>query len=217
MKIAVAFAVDGDDAATAYALSVAASLAPAAALQGVCATGASAAATKTCAARIGIERAAILCHPALADTGERVRGAALAALSRHVGADLVLFGVPAAEDTFGLFPAAVAHTLKVPGAFRVGTIAADPDHADAVLATLRLAGKLRRLRVRLPAVLSLLPQPVKPRPVAARAVQVTTYDLAQLGLDTATLPEDPNAAATRTALQRKPATIGDVATLLTRR
>jgi electron transfer flavoprotein alpha/beta subunit len=215
MRIAVAFDLDGDAESAVRAAAVARTLAPPDAIQAVCATAGPVTPAKTRLAALGLPRAAIVCHPALSDAGVRSRGTVLAALIRHVGADVVLFGLPAVEDVAGLLPAVVAQALGVPGIFRLSELGADAADPGALVVTLRLGGQRRRLRLRPPAVLSLLAGAVTAAPAAAPVpVQLATYDLAQLGFDPRTLPDDVDAAATFTELARKPTVVADLPRLI---
>jgi electron transfer flavoprotein alpha/beta subunit len=215
MKIAVVFDLEGEDPGSARAAAMARAVAPE-----VIAVGAGGAAPPDLQARVsrlGVAHAGLVCDPVLSRGGVRARAWALGALTRHLGADLVLVGVLAAEDTFALLPAALAHERSVPGVYRVHEVAPDPGDARSVVASLRLAGLLQRLRVRAPAVISLLAdEAAAALPPAAAPPAVAVHGLAELGLDKAHLPRETNAGATFTPLQRKPAVLDDVATLLGR-
>jgi electron transfer flavoprotein alpha/beta subunit len=214
VKIAVAFELDGNPEGAVRAAALARTLAPADAIHAVCATAGPVTPAKARVAALGLPRAAVVCHPALSDAGVRSQGTVLAALIRHLGADLVLFGLPAVEDLAGLLPAVVAQALAVPGIFRVSELAADPSVAGALVASLRLGGQRRRLRLRPPAVLSLLPGSEVAAAGAPAPSEVAIYDLAQLGFDPRTLPDDVEAAATFTELARKPTVVAELPRLI---
>jgi electron transfer flavoprotein alpha/beta subunit len=214
MKLAVAFELDGNPEAAVHAAALARTLAPADAIHAVCATAGPVTPANARVAALGLPRAAVVFHPALSDAGVRSRGTVLAALIRHLGIDVVLFGLPAVEDVAGLLPAVVAQALEVPGIFRVSELAADPSVAGALVATLRLGGQRRRLRLRPPAVLSILAGRAVAVAGAPAPADVAIYDLAQLGFDPRTLPDDVDAAATFTELARKPTVVAELPRLI---
>src|SRR5262249_40496300 len=111
VNVAVVFDLEGDVASGVRPAALARTLAPAASVRAVCATAGPISPAKARVAALGLERAAVVCHPALSDAGLRSRGTVLAALVRHVAADLVLFGLPVVEDLSGLVPAVVAQAL----------------------------------------------------------------------------------------------------------
>jgi electron transfer flavoprotein beta subunit len=83
-------------------------------------------------------------------------GQSLGTAVKRVGADLVLTGARADDDGLGAVPASLArHAGGLHVAF-VESIAAASGDAQAVDITVRGGGKLRRLRVPLPAVLSVV-------------------------------------------------------------
>jgi electron transfer flavoprotein beta subunit len=217
VNIAVAFDLDDDAAAGVRAAALARALGPTDAVQAMCATAGPVNLAKARVAAMGLDRAAVVCHPALSDAGARARGAVLAALVRHLKVDLVLFGLPAVEDLSGLLPAVVAQALAVPGVFRVSELAADAGAPGALVVSMRLGGQRLRLRLRPPAVVSILTGGDLPAvTVAPRPVELATYDLERLGVDPRTLPDDVDAAASFTAQSRKPIVLTELPRLISR-
>jgi electron transfer flavoprotein beta subunit len=110
-------------------------------------------------------------------------GQALAAGIKRVGADLVLAGARSDDDGLGAVPASIAR--YVPGAVHVAfveSLAAAGD--DAVEISVRGGGHRRRLRLPLPAVLSIVASgpeepvlPVVPPAVAAKLPDIEVLSL----------------------------------------
>lgn len=129
------------------------------------------------------------------------RGEMLAAAARHLGADLVLCGALGDDEGLGAVPASLARHM---GATQVAAIdelspAPEPGH---VLCTVRCGGRKRRLRVRLPALLTVLrarplaePEPPTPVPRADGTVEILT--LGELGLNEARLRRRDDLLGTR--------------------
>jgi electron transfer flavoprotein alpha/beta subunit len=91
-------------------------------------------------------------------------GQALAAGIKRLGADLVLTGARSDDDGLGAVPASAARHLGFPHVACIETLAAaqgEPE-SDAVDVTVRGGGKRRRLRVPLPALLSVAGGPGGP-------------------------------------------------------
>jgi electron transfer flavoprotein beta subunit len=81
-------------------------------------------------------------------------GQALATAIKRVGADLVLAGARSDDDGLGAVPASVARHFGALHVAFIESLTAAGD--DAVEITVRGGGRLRRLRVSLPAVLSVV-------------------------------------------------------------
>ncbi|HEY0710498.1 MAG TPA: hypothetical protein VGG33_27080 [Polyangia bacterium] len=106
------------------------------------------------AARLAVQRAAFVADAALAKAGSRARAQVLARLLARLELDLVL--VDAGDDGGGgLFSATLAHEAQMNGIFGLDDLEADPSNARAVLATLDVGGMRQRLRIDLPAVVSI--------------------------------------------------------------
>jgi electron transfer flavoprotein alpha/beta subunit len=151
--------------------------------------------------------------PALADAPAAVVGKVLAALTSRVGADLVLTGTASANEGTGLVPAALAHERQMLLLSGVDDLSLDSGRADAVQATIKLAGRCWRVRVPLPAVLAVLPggytlpEPTSPGPPES-------LSLAQLGLDPAALAVPGDLRGAFLPARRKPEVVANLDDLL---
>jgi electron transfer flavoprotein alpha/beta subunit len=165
------------------------------------------------AAGLGATRAALVVDPALADVGPRGRAQALAGLLRSLAVDLVL--LDGASDGGGLLVPALASHLDARGLNRASAVEHLAGARDQVLVQLRLAGQRRRLRVRLPAVVSLAP-PTRPQPTRRLAgdPELRLCDLAALGLSANTLMAEPVVSVSTPFVPAKPRFITTVAPLL---
>jgi electron transfer flavoprotein alpha/beta subunit len=102
----------------------------------------------------GAARAVRLMGEDFAVTDFHTLGQALAAALKRVDADLVLAGARSDDDGLGAVPASIARHLGVVHVACIESLVAAGD--DAVDITVRGGGRLRRLRVSLPAVLSVV-------------------------------------------------------------
>jgi electron transfer flavoprotein beta subunit len=116
----------------------------------------------------GAARAVRLLGEGLGSADFHTLGQALAAVVKRLGADLILTGARSDDDGLGAVPASIARHLGA-GTLHVACIEAlSAAGDDAVEIVVRGGGRRRRLRVPLPAVLSVAaggtPPPVLPRP-----------------------------------------------------
>jgi electron transfer flavoprotein alpha/beta subunit len=98
-------------------------------------------------------------------------GQVLASGIKRLGADVVLAGARSDDEGLGAVPAATARQLGfvyVSGVEELSPAAADSDGAAAIEVVVRGGGRKRRLRVTLPAVLSIVAGPHKSPPAPAR-------------------------------------------------
>jgi electron transfer flavoprotein alpha/beta subunit len=166
-------------------------------------------------AALGAARAALVVDPALAAVGPRGRAQTVGALLRPLSVDLVL--LDGASDGDGLLVAALAAQLGAIGLGRVSAVERAAGSDAEVVVDLRLGGQRRRLRVRLPAVLSLAPpaRPLAPPPPAGEP-ELRVLDLAALGLEAGSLIPEPMVPARSPFVPAKPRFVTDVAPLLRR-
>jgi hypothetical protein len=142
------------------------------------------------AARLGLREAFFAADPALAQLGGRGRAQVLARLCSKIRADLILVDA-AADGGAGLFSASLALFGEWPGLFRAPEIALDATRPDAVEVTLDLAGVRQRLRVDLPAVVSLVGDGGPCQAIDPALVKSRTFSLSELEVDPATLVPEP--------------------------
>jgi electron transfer flavoprotein beta subunit len=108
----------------------------------------------------GATRAVRLAGDDYATADFHTLGQALAAGIKRVGADLVLTGARSDDDGLGAVPASVARHLGFVHVACIEAVEAAPAEAgDAVDVTVRGGGQRRRLRVTLPALLSVAAGP----------------------------------------------------------
>ena len=170
------------------------------------------------ATRLGFDQVVGLVDPALSSSsaGPRERGQALAALLSSQRPDVVLIDGGADLDE-GLLAASIAHHLDVAVLLRVLAVAA-ADAPGAVEVRLRVSGRLHRLRVAFPTVLSLSATIAAPAPAAApaqgkREPHVEIKTLADLGLQPDDLIE-PSPPSTFSAVTTRPTPVSDLSQLL---
>jgi electron transfer flavoprotein alpha/beta subunit len=163
---------------------------------------------------LGVPRAAFLVDPALAGVGPRGQGQALAALLHSLSVDLVLMD-DASDSGGGVFLAALAHHLGARGLQRAFEVAPDPSAGDHLIVGLRLGGQRRRLRVRLPAVISLAaPARALHNAAGGAAPELRVVNLASLGLSGPALTPEPAAPVSSPAARLKPRLVTDIGPLL---
>jgi electron transfer flavoprotein alpha/beta subunit len=214
MKVAVCVRLGAREPELLRALQVARRLAPDGSLMAL-AAGAEALPTGF-VPRLGLSSAVALIDSGLEGAGPHARAAALARLAAHRQVDLLLVGGSCEDDDSGLFPAALAHYRGAAGLFRIEDAQLEPGSEDTVVATVRLGGRLRRLRVRPPAVLSVVGLAPEPAPLRPGAARIETLTLADVGLDAAALPTEPAPTGIFAPARRKPAVITDIKPLLAR-
>jgi hypothetical protein len=160
-------------------------------------------------ARLGLRRAAFVADAALAKAGSRARAQVLARLLARLELDLVL--VDSGDDGGGgVFSATLAHQAGMNGIFAIDDLQTDSDEARAVLATLDVGGMRQRLRVGLPALVSIRgEQNAAP---AGDPTQVETHVvcLADLGLAPDELIADPIPGATFVPTSRRAPTVSNI-------
>jgi electron transfer flavoprotein alpha/beta subunit len=124
----------------------------------------------------GVTRAVRLAGDDFGSADFHTLGQALATGIKRLGADLVLAGARSDDDGLGAVPASTARHLGFMHVACIETLA--PGEGDAVEVTVRGGGRRRRLRVPLPAVLSVaagpaeLPAPPLTTGSGAAAVEV---------------------------------------------
>jgi electron transfer flavoprotein alpha/beta subunit len=206
--VKVAVCIDAAEPSSgAHALAVGKALAGADGLWAITCAGAAPPQGEALARAAGPARVVVVADAALDGSGVRARGHVLAALAGRVGADLVL--APAGGEDGGLLAAALAVERGATLVLAADGVAADPGRRDAVVITTRLGGRRRRLRVTLPAVVSLAPGPEAPEPAPTSAARAAPeiLRLAELGLDPAALPADPGQPPGLTRVRRKPVVV----------
>jgi electron transfer flavoprotein beta subunit len=110
----------------------------------------------------GVDRAVRVAADDMAGTDFHTIGQLLAIALRRIGADLVLTGVRSDDEGLGAAPAAIARHLGanyVAGVEEIALVA-----AGTVDVIARGGGRKRRLRVKLPAVLTIAAGPATPAP-----------------------------------------------------
>ncbi len=139
---------------------------------------------------------------ALASADFHTLGRALAAAVRHLGGDLVLTGERSIDEGLGAITGSLAHHLDARQVARIEALAADAETqpasesdrtagAAAVTVIVRGGGLKRRLRVPLPAVLSVsdrvmspsLPTPSSVPSVSPVEREIRVLSLTDVGLD----------------------------------
>jgi electron transfer flavoprotein beta subunit len=149
------------------------------------------------ALQMGADTGVHVCDPAIAGSDAPATSAILAAAVNRVNAedaqtpvDLVLCGMASTDGTMSVLPAMLADRLEWPHATR-GHRAAVADDAGTVARDTETASLT--VRAPLPAVVSVTDRTNQPRYpslrsiMAARKKPVTTYTLADLGVDPATV------------------------------
>jgi electron transfer flavoprotein beta subunit len=107
-------------------------------------------------------------------------GQALATAVKRVGGDLVLAGARSDDDGLGAVPASIARHVG-PTALHVAYVeAVSAAGADAVEVTVRGGGRRRRLRVPLPAVLSVVARSAEPPELPKAAGQPPAIEILSL-------------------------------------
>jgi electron transfer flavoprotein alpha/beta subunit len=108
-------------------------------------------------------------------------GQALGTAVKRIGADLVLAGARSDDDGLGAVPAALARHLAVLHVACIESLApAPPPEAGGVEIWVRGSGKRRRLRVPLPAVLSVVASTVAPPSLPDVAAAPPTVEVLSL-------------------------------------
>ncbi|HLK92815.1 MAG TPA: hypothetical protein VKZ18_23180 [Polyangia bacterium] len=107
----------------------------------------------------GADRAVRVAADDLTGADFHTIGQVLAIAIRRIGGDLVLTGVRSDDEGLGAAPAAIARHLGAPFIPCVEQIALAPGETRAVEVVTRGGGRLRRLRAKLPAVLSVAAGP----------------------------------------------------------
>jgi electron transfer flavoprotein beta subunit len=115
----------------------------------------------------GVDRAVRVAADDLGGADFHTIGQVLAIALRRIGADLVLTGVRSDDEGLGAAPAAIARHLGVGYLYGVEEIAIVDGPAVEVI--VRGGGRKRRLRVKLPAVLTVAASPRTPQAPRARA------------------------------------------------
>jgi electron transfer flavoprotein alpha/beta subunit len=120
---------------------------------------------------LGAGRAVRVTGDDLANADFHTLGQVLASGIKRLGADLVLAGARSDDEGLGAVPAATARQMGfvyLSGVEEVSPAASGSDGAPAIEVVVRGGGRKRRLRVTLPAVLSIVAGPHKPPPTPAR-------------------------------------------------
>lgn len=165
------------------------------------------------AARLGLREAFFVADPGLAGLGSRARAQVLARLLARVRADLILVDA-AADGGAGLFSASLAHSGEWTGLFRAPDLARDAARPDAVEVTLDLAGVRKRLRVDLPAVVSVLGEAPALPAVDPALVRSRTFSLAELELTPDDLITEPLPAPSLAPAYHRPVMVTAIDDLL---
>jgi electron transfer flavoprotein alpha/beta subunit len=152
VKVVVCLDASGPSAASLAALGLALRLGqPVTALSaGVAADGKSV--QEAC--RRGASAAAEIVGPGLDGVDANLLGKALADAAAHLGAQLVLVGARSDGEGRGVIGAAVAHHLRAVYLPHVEAVSSEGAEEGEVVVTVRSAGRVRRLAVTLPAVLT---------------------------------------------------------------
>ncbi len=114
-----------------------------------------------------VSRQILLCDRRLETTDYLGFGSALGHAARKLNADLILTGTQSDEESQAALGAAIANALAFTFVARVETLALDTPATGAATASvkteLRAGGRVRRLRIPLPAVLTVVPVESPPR------------------------------------------------------
>lgn len=175
----------------ALALAQAQALAQALALSGkgaarvtaLLAGGASETAPLQRALAAGADRAVRLAGEDLAGADFHTLGQALAGGIKRLGADLVLTGMRSDDEGLGAVPASTARQLGFVHVSAIEELVPGPDDAGGggtVEVVVRGGGRKRRLRISLPAVLSVTAGPPTPPPAAARTADPNDIEVLSL-------------------------------------
>ncbi len=169
--------------------------------------------------RLGVDRTVQVLDRALADPDVLTLGRALAAALSRLGPDLILTGAQSDDEGSGVMAAAIAHHLDFVVITRAEDIAVDLEHPNTLLLTVRGGGSRRRLRVRLPAVVS-IKEGVRraPLPEKSGAIQDApqVWTLADLGTSPTPLPPRPDTSGALVPFSRKPVAVTSAAALVRR-
>jgi electron transfer flavoprotein alpha/beta subunit len=164
------------------------------------------------AARLGLREAYFVADSTLAKTGSRGRAQAVARLLARVRVDLVLVDA-AADGGGGIFSASLAQLGKMSGLFRVRDVERD-SAPDAVVVVLDVAGKRQRLRVEVPAVLSVSGEAPALPAIDAALVRSRTLSLGDLGLSPDELVREPIPGEAFVPAYRRPQVVTTIDDLL---
>lgn len=165
------------------------------------------------AARLGVKNAFFVADAALAKTGSRGRAQVLARLLERARIDLALVDA-AADGGGGLFSASLAYFADLPGFFRAYELERDPARPDAALVSLDLAGTRQRLRIDLPAVVSVVGEATASPALAIDVVRSRSFTLADLGLDAGELAGEPIPGPSFVPVYRRPVVVSAIDDLL---
>jgi electron transfer flavoprotein alpha/beta subunit len=165
------------------------------------------------AARLGLREAYFVADAALAKTGSRGRAQAIAGLLTRVRVDLILVDA-AADGGGGLFSASLAHLGNMSGLFRVRDIERDTTAPDAIVAVVDVAGKRHRLRLDLPAVLSVSGEAPALPAIQPAQVRSRIYSLGELGLAADDLVREPIPGEAFVPASRRPQVVTTIDDLL---
>jgi electron transfer flavoprotein alpha/beta subunit len=164
------------------------------------------------AARLGLREAYFVADAALAKTGSRGRAQAIAGLLARVRVDLVLVDA-AADGGGGIFSASLAQLGKMSGLFRVRDVERDAA-PDAVVVELDVAGKRQRLRVDVPAVLSISGEAIAVAAIDVGQVRSRTFSLSDLALRPEELVSEPIPGEAFVPASRRPQVVTAIDDLL---
>jgi electron transfer flavoprotein beta subunit len=145
-------------------------------------------ALRECLAR-GVHRAVRVWDDALEDADPLTIARTLAAVVRREEADLVLCGVQSSDGAHGVTGVALAALLDLPRVATVRRIELEAEGRSAVVERELEGGVVQRLRVGLPALLTIQTGINEPRYATLRAIKqaaakpIDELDLADLGLD----------------------------------
>ena len=165
------------------------------------------------AARLGLTKALFVADAALAKTGSRGRAQALAHLLAGLDLDLVV--VDAEDDGGGgIFSASLAHEGQMNGLFGLDQLERDGDDSKALIATLDVGGMRQRLRVQLPAVVSIRGESTAAPETDPELVESHVFCLEDLELAPERLIAEPIPGATFEPTFRRPQTVANIDDLL---
>ncbi len=203
------------------ALSLARQLAANAQIVALSAGGPVASASLELARQGGVHRVIQFDEPALDRADFFTLGMVLAEAARHIEATLIIAGEHSDHEGQGLVPAALAHHLGSPIVTRVQNVEQSTAVDDAVVLTVRAGGRMNRIEMALPLVLSTSIAPYA-APVASHSSRpgVETITFAQLGLDHSRVVPRPDLLGTRVPLSAPPIqykSFEEVAQILLRR
>jgi electron transfer flavoprotein alpha/beta subunit len=149
----------------------------------------------------------VVADPALGLTDYLGTGHVLARAVEQLGAQLVLAGALSRGERTGSVPAAMANTLDWTFVARVTTVERSADWPHRITVTISAGGRLRRLDVPLPCVLTVAGPAAWDAVAGDAAVTVRAWGLSDIGLAAQeiarashTRPEDARRSPTRTPI-----------------